>query len=626
MEATAHQLVQMTAIVIAVGILSQVVAQKARLPSIVFLLVSGVLIGPDVLGWIDTRAYGRGLEAIVTVAVALILFEGGLQLHYVDLAAVGRAVRNLVTIGAAITVAGATLAAHYVVGFAWPLALLFGAIVSVTGPTVINPLLDRVRVQRRLDTVLRGEGIVIDPIGAIFAVVVLELLVTSDSSLWSGLGDFLIRMGLGTAIGLAGGWLLGRVLRTPGLVDHELKNLVVLAGVLALFAVSEWIAGESGLAAVVIAGMTVRRESIPEQHLLRRFKSELSVLFVSMLFILLSAHLRLSTIAAVGWGGVLVVLILMWVVRPVNVLVSTWRTGLDWRERLFLMWISPRGVVAISISSFIAILIQAGSPELSRSGLGAGDGEALMALVFLTIAITVVVQGISAGAVADLLGVSAGSTRYAVIVGSDPLGCTLAEELRARRWESLLIDANPISVGRARRAGLAAIVGNALDRAVLDEARIEDASVLVAVTANQEVNVLACQLARHEYQAPHAHPALVDRERGPREELLRGIGGEIAFARQTDVARWNHDLAEEVARVTSAEAGAAIAGRTIGEVEFEPDVLPLLVLRNGDAEVCHVGLRLAHRDRIVAIVREGAEERFRARLGAREHDFSEARA
>ncbi|HEU4463499.1 MAG TPA: cation:proton antiporter, partial [Gemmatimonadota bacterium] len=558
-------------------------------------------------------------------AVALILFEGGLQLHYVDLASVGRAVRNLVTVGAALTVTGAALAAHYVVGFAWPLAVLFGAIVSVTGPTVINPLLDRVRVQRRIDTVLRGEGIVIDPIGAIFAVVVLELIVTSDSSLWSGFGDFLIRMGLGAAIGLAGGWLLGRVLRTSGLVGDELKNLVVLAGVLALFAVSEWIAGESGLAAVVIAGMTLRRESIPEQHLLRRFKSELSILFISMLFILLSAHLRLSTIAAVGWGGVAVVLILMWVVRPVNVLVSTWRTGLDWRERLFLMWICPRGVVAISISSFVAILIQAGSPGLSRSGLGPGDGDALMALVFLTIAITVVLQGISAAAVADLLGVSAGSTRYAVIVGADPLGCTLAEELRARQWELLLIDANPTSVARARGAGLAAIVGNALDRAVLDEARIEDASVLVAVTANQEVNFLACQLARDEYQAPHAYPALVDRERGPREELLRGIGGEIAFARETDVERWNHDLAGEAASVVSAEAGAAFAGRTVGEAELEPDVLPLLVVRNDESQVCHLGLRISIGDRIVALVREGAEERFRARVGAKEPDFSEAR-
>jgi NhaP-type Na+/H+ or K+/H+ antiporter len=626
METTAHELVQMTAIVIAVGILTQVVAQKARLPGIVFLLISGILVGPDVLGWIEPQAYGRGLQAIVTIAVALILFEGGLQIHYVELAAVGRAVRNLVTVGAAITVAGATLAAHYVAGFAWPLALLFGAIVSVTGPTVINPLLDRVRVQRRVDTVLRGEGIVIDPIGAIFAVVVLELLVTSDTSIWSGFGDFLTRMALGTAIGLAGGWLLGRVLRTRRLVDDELKNLVLLAGVLGLFAISERIAGESGLAAVVIAGMAVRRESIPEQHQLRRFKSELSILFISMLFILLSAHLRLSTIAAVGWSGVLVVLILMWVVRPVNVLVSSWRTGLAWRERLFLMWICPRGVVAISISSFIAILIRAGSPELSRSGLGPGDGDALMALVFLTIAITVVVQGLSAAAVADLLGVASGSSRYAVIVGCNPVGRTLAEELRARRWESLLIDANPTNVGIARRNGLTAVVGNALDRSVLDQARIEDASVLVAVTANQEVNFLTCQLARDEYHAPHVHPALLDRDRGPRTELVERIGGEIAFAPQADVARWNRDLNEDVAGVASAETGEALAGRTIEEAGLESDILPLLVVRNGEARVCHVGLRLAPGDRLVALVRDGAEERFRARLAAREAGLSEVRA
>jgi NhaP-type Na+/H+ or K+/H+ antiporter len=626
MEATAHQLVQMTAIVIAVGILAQLDAQKARLPSIVFLLVFGVLIGPDVLGWIDTRAYGRGLEAIVTIAVALILFEGGLQLHYVDLAAVGRSVRNLVTIGTALTVAGAALAAHFVAGFGWPLAVLFGSIVSVTGPTVVNPLLDRVRVQRKLDTVLRGEGIVIDPIGAILAVVVLELLVASDTNLWSGLGDFLIRMGLGAAIGLVGGWILGRLLRIPGLLHDELKNLVVLAGVLALFAVSEWIAGESGLAAVVIAGMTLRRESIPESHQLRRFKSELSVLFISMLFILLSAHLRLSTIAAVGWRGVLVVLILMWVVRPLNVIASSWRTGLHWREKLFMMWVCPRGVVAISIASFIAILIQAGSPELSRSGLRPGDGDALMALVFLTIAITVVVQGLSAAVVADLLGVSAGSTRYAVIVGANPLGRTLAEELRARHWEPLLVDANPTNLASARRAGLATILGNALDRAVLSRARIEDASVLVAVTANQEVNFLTCKLARDEYHAPHVHPALVDRERGPRESLLLGIGGEIAFAQRTDVGRWNHDLEEELASVVSAEVGEAVEGRTIEEAELEPDVLPLLVVRNDQAKVCHVGLRLTRKDRIVALVREGAEDRFRGLLGAPEPGLSEARA
>ena len=624
MPATAHQLVQMTAVVIAVGILAQVIAQKVRLPSIVFLLFFGVLVGPDVLGWIDTAAFGRGLEAIVTIAVALILFEGGLQLHHIDLAAVGRTVRNLVTTGAIVTVCGAAAVAHYIVGFPWALAFLFGAIVSVTGPTVINPLLERVRVQRRVDTVLRGEGILIDPIGAILAVVVLELVVTSDSSVWTGLREFVVRMGIGGAIGLVGGWVLGRILTVRQLLGDELKNITVLAWVLALFAISQELASESGLAAVVIAGMVVRRESIPRENQLRRFKGELSVLFISILFILLSAHLPLETIAAVGWPGVWTVLILMWVVRPLNVLASTFRTDLTWRERLFIMWISPRGVVAISISSFIAILIQAGSPGLSQAGLVPEDGAALMALVFLTIAITVVIQGITAAPISRLLGVAAKSSRYVVVVGANALGRVFADQLRKYGWEPLLIDANPANVGRARLAGITGSVGNALDRSVLQEARVEDASVVVAITANQEINFLVCQLARDDYHVPDVYPILTDRDRGPREELVESIGGVVAFAEQTDVAQWNHDLAREQASVQITEVGEALAGRAIGELD--PDILPLLLVRDGEARVCHTGLRLAAGDQIVAVVRKGAEERFLERFSEVAPALSESRS
>jgi NhaP-type Na+/H+ or K+/H+ antiporter len=625
MQVTAHELVVMIAIAIATGILAQVIAHKARLPSIVVLLVMGILVGPDVLGWIETRAFGRGLEALVAIAVALILFEGGLQLHYVDLAAVGRTVRNLVTVGAVVTVAGATVAAHYVTGFPWPLALLFGAIVSVTGPTVINPLLDRVRIQKRLDTVLRGEGIVIDPIGAIFAVVVLELVVTSDASIWSGLRDFVLRMGLGAAIGLAGGWVLGRILSMRRLLADDIENLVVLAWVLGLFAISEHLAGESGLAAVVIAGMTVRREALPRQHKLRRFKGELSVLFISILFILLSAHLPLSTIAAVGWSGVMTVLLLMWVVRPLNVLISTWGTDLTWRERLFTMWICPRGVVAISISSFIVILLESGSGELVGARLGPEDGQALMALVFLTIAITVVVQGLTAEPIARLLGVSAKSSRYVVVVGANALGNTVAGLLRDHGWEPLLLDANPANIGRARGRGLPGMVGNVLDRSALDEAKLEDAGVVVAVTANQEVNFLACQLALNEYHVPEVHPVLIDRDRGPRGPLVEEIGGNVAFAEETDVTRWNHDLTDRRASVQSAVIESAGSGCSISQLG-DSDILPLVVVRDGEALVCHVELRCGEGDTVFALVRAGAEDRFRARLESETPSLSESRA
>lgn len=615
MQGTAHLLVQMTAVAIAIGILAQVIADRLRLPSIVFLLIFGVLVGPGVLGWIDTSVYGAGLPAIVTIAVALILFEGGLQLHHLDLAAVGRSVRNLVTVGAAVTVIGATLAAHALAGIPWPMAFLFGAIVSVTGPTVINPLLDRVRVNRRIDTILRGEGIVIDPIGAVLAVVVLELIV-AEGSAWSGMLDMVRRMGTGVAMGLGGGWLLGRVLRLRGGIPSELKNLVVLAWVLALFAASEALAGESGLAAVVIAGMAVRRESIPRKNQLRRFKGELSILFISILFILLSAHLPLSRLLAVGWGGVATVVVLMWVVRPLNVLVSTWRSDLTWRERLFIMWISPRGVVAISIASFIAIQLEAGTPALAAAGLTGTDGEALLALVFLTIAITVLVQGFTAGTVSRALGVHAEAGEYAVVVGANSLGRTLAGLLQRHDWKPLLVDSNPRRVARARAAGLAAVVGNSLDSEVLEEARVDEATMLVALTANQAVNFLVAKVALDEHHATAVYPVLVDLETGAHEDLMADLGGRLAFGRRIDVVRWNQDIDRNEARVVEFDPGDGLSGKRLSELDLPEEVLPILTVRDGRASLCHAESRWMDGDRVVALAtRAGERALAEARMG-----------
>ncbi|MGH7550112.1 MAG: cation:proton antiporter [Gemmatimonadota bacterium] len=606
MASEAPLLVQMLAVAIAVGILAQVVAERARLPSILFLLLFGVLIGPDVLGWVDTRALGVGLQAIVTVAVALILFEGGLQLHYLDLAAVGRTVRNLVTIGAAITVAGAALAAHYVAGLPWQVALLFAAIVSVTGPTVINPLLDRVRVKRRVDTILRGEGILIDPVGAILAVVVLELIVSTETSIWQGFAGFMGRMAIGMFLGLAGGWTLGRVLRSRRLVADDLKNLVLLAWVLALFAISEWLAAESGLAAVVIAGMTVRRESIPQEHLLRRFKSELSVLFISLLFILLSAHLPLRTVASVGWAGVWTVLLLMLVVRPINMLASTLNTDLSWRERLFMMSICPRGVVAISITSFIAVRIEAGSPAFVRAGLTPADGERFLALVFLTIAITVVVQGIAAAPLSRLLGVDAEASRYAVVVGANPLGRLVTMLLGRYGWDALLIDANPRNVRLARAAGLTALDGNVLDHGILQQARLESANALVALTPNQAVNFLIGRVARDEYHVSGVYPVQVDAEKGAHEELISKRGGRLAFGRRLDIQRWNRLVAEDQARLVELTLGEEPPRNRLAELDLPEGMVPLVTLRGDQALICHAEMKWQQEDRIIALVdREG---------------------
>lgn len=615
MHESAPAIVRLVAIAIGVGILAQVVAGRARLPSIVFLLGFGVLVGPDGLGWIDPDELGIGLQAIVTIAVALILFEGGLELRLLDLAAVGGTVRNLVTVGAGVTVLGAAIAAHEIVGLPWPVAFLFGAIVSVTGPTVITPLLHRVRVQRRVDTILRGEGILIDPLGAVLTVVVFDFLISAEATLVDGLLAFGWRMGVGAALGLVGGWVLGRILRVRGLVPEEVKNLFVLAAVLTLLAASEAIARESGLAAVVIAGMAVRRESIPRQNQLRRFKGELSVLFISMLFILLSAHLPLATIAEVGWAGVTTVLVLMWVIRPAAILASTWGRSLSWGERAFLMWISPRGVVAISIASFIALRMELGDPVLVAAGLSAADGEALLALVFLTIAITVVVQGLTAERVAKWLNVNADTGRYVIIVGANPLGIQVGALMQTHGWDVIVIDTNAANARRAREAGLTARAGNVLQGVVRDEIQIESATAIVAVTPNQAVNFLIAQIALEEYRVPAAFPTLVTGNRDVDEERVEEAGADVAFGRSVDIAGWGRRIADEGVRAVELEFGPSAPDGPLAELDWPPGVLPVLRLRGDRATLCHGSMRWNDGDRVVVLTDDEGEQALAATFG-----------
>jgi Trk K+ transport system NAD-binding subunit len=420
---------------------------------------------------------------------------------------------------------------------------------------------------------------------------------------WSGLETFFSRMVIGFSIGMAGGWLLGRALRVRRLFPDELKNLVVLAWVLALFLAAQTVAHESGLAAVVVAGMMVRREAIPQQHLLRKFKGELSILFISMLFILLSAHLPLATLRSVGWSGVWTVVVLMLAVRPASVLLATWRSRLTTRERLFTMWISPRGVVAISIASFIALMLQ----DEPSAPLTPANGEALLALVFMTIAITVVVQGITASGVARLLGVRAADGSYTIVIGADRLGRVVASALKEHGGDPLLIDTNRRCVAAAQREGFQAVSGNSLDREVLEDAQVDAAAALIATTANQEINVLAARLAAEEYGVPRVYSVLVREEDGVKKELVEDMGGRVAFGRRIDVNRWNDDLTDGAARLSEVEVGAP--GRApLGKLELPDDVLPLILVRGDRRSLCHAETRWQRGDRIVALTRGAGEE------------------
>jgi len=417
-------------ITVMAGIGAQVLGKYLKVPGIVFLLLFGVLLGPDGLSLVHPQLLGDGLEVIVSLSVALILFEGGLNLQVRDLTKISGSLRNLVTIGPIITLIGGAIAAHFLAEFSWQLAFLYASLVVVTGPTVIGPLLKQVQVDRQVATLLESEGVLIDPVGAIIAVLVLDVVLNGgDADPQKLLTGLVIRLGIGTAIGASAGWALGQFLKSADILSEELKNLVVLAGLWGLYGFAQYIRDESGLMATVIAGLVLSAANVPELRNLRRFKGPLTVLAVSVLFILLAADLSLASIVALGWGSLFTVLALMFLVRPLSIWICTIGSGLNWRQKLFVSWIGPKGIVSASVASLFAILLT----QAQISG-----GNSIKALVFLTIIITVVMQGLTAQLVASLLQVTATGRQGAVIVGSNPLARLIAR-LFQERSESVVV-------------------------------------------------------------------------------------------------------------------------------------------------------------------------------------------
>ena len=376
------------------GIAAQVLAGYLHIPSIVLLLLFGILLGRDGLGFLVPSLLGVGLEVVVSLSVALILFEGGLNLQLRELKEVSSSLRNLVTLGVVITLMGASIAAHWLSEFPWSIAFLYASLVVVTGPTVINPLLKQIGVDKQVSTLLEGEGVFIDPIGAILAVIVLHFVLSGNVQALILIKGLVLRLGIGGAIGISGGWLLCQLLKQDQFISQELKNLVVLASVWGLFSLAQVLRGESGLVVAVVMGIVLRASNLSSEHLLRRFNEQLSILANSVLFILLAADLSIASVFALGWGSVLTVLMLMLIVRPIDILISTWNQGLKWQQQLFLSWVAPRGIVAASLASLFAV-------SLTKQGINGGDS--IKALVFLTIMMTVFFQGLTATWVASVL-------------------------------------------------------------------------------------------------------------------------------------------------------------------------------------------------------------------------------
>ncbi len=566
-------------IVIAVlaGISAQVIAEFFRVPSIVFLLLFGMLLGADGFNFLHPHGLGVGLEVLVALSVAIILFEGGLNLELRDLGRVSSSLRNLVTFGTLITLVGGGMAAHWFAEFPWSIAFLYASLVVVTGPTVISPLLKQVEVERKVATLLESEGVLIDPVGAILAVVVFDTILNSNASPLEIVSGILLRLGIGAVIGGVSGAALGFILKNTSFLSEDLRNLVVLAGVWGLFGLAQLSRSESGLMATVVAGIVLRASSIPDERLLRRFKGQLTVLCVSVLFILLAADLSIDSIFALGWGSVFTVFTLMWVVRPISVILCTINSDLSWRQKIFLAWIAPRGIVSASIASLFAIL-------LTQQGINGGDS--IKALVFLTIMMTVFIQGLSARWVAKGLKITAVEAKGAVIVGCNSLGRLMGKLFTQRGESVVLIDTDPEACDQAQSEGLSVFQSSALDPNVLEEAGIGSMGTFMALTSNGQVNLVLAQRAVEEFKPPRVFaifPSNSNRDQtSNKTKIIR------AFIDQQLIKIWNQYIVEgqfKLGITHFQESGLLPKQAHFLTLIKEGEILPLLIKRKGNLQI-----------------------------------------
>jgi NhaP-type Na+/H+ or K+/H+ antiporter len=546
------------ALALLAGVVAQSLARHLRLPGIVLLLAAGVLLGPDGLGLVHPSSLGSALSMLVSFAVAVVLFEGGLNLDIRRLRREATIIRRLVILGSLITGLGGAVAARFVMDWPWILCLLFGSLVIVTGPTVVTPLLRRIKVRRSVATILEAEGVLIDPVGAIIAVLALEaVLRTSDPGRGSELADFALRIGVGALLGVIGGLLLALLLRVRKVVPEEMQNVFALAMVFAIFQVSDAVVHESGIMAVTVAGLifgNLRTHALRE---LKEFKEQLTLMLIGLLFVLLAADVRIEQVKALGWPGLMVVAILMMVVRPINVMASTVGTGMPWRQRVFLSWLSPRGIVAAAMATLFA-------ESLTRAGIP--GGEDLRALVFLVIALTVLVQGLTGGLMAQLLGLRRPSNQGYVILGANPLGLALGRGLRLTGDEVVMVDINPEHCHVAEQAGFKVIYGNGLEERTLLRAEVDTRAGCIGCTANEEVNLLFVRHAREDFRVPSLWLARERHDASPGDQMVSRIGARVLFAAPRDLDLWILRLGKGEAEVKAWEKqpDAARAAAPVG--------------------------------------------------------------
>ncbi len=481
------------------GIFAQWLAWRIKQPAILPLIIIGLLIGPgstyltpDGSKFIDgdTIFTGDLLFSFVSISVGVILFEGGLTLNLKEVRNQAGTVGNLLFFGSIVTFAGGGVASHYLLGLSWPMAFLFGGLIVVSGPTVVLPILRNVKPNNKVNTILKWEGILIDPFGALIAVLMYEFIVSSHhGSEYSieVLQEFFATISSGIVSGGIGAAILYYAIKKQTIPEY-LSNIFSLGLVILTFSFAELVHKEAGLMAATMMGIVLANVKMEEIKKILLFKEDISLILVSVLFILLSSRIEVHQVQTLGVPSLLLFLIVTLVLRPLGVLLSTIKSTLSWQEKAFISWIGPKGIVAAAVASLFSLaLIE--KPDIVEPK----EAELLLPLVFLMIVGTVVFQGSTAKVVARFLGVIRKEPKGLLIVGANELARRFGKKLTELGMDIVLVDTSASNIKSARKSGLQAIETNALSDAVFEEVDLSRVGKMAAITSNSGLNELACR-------------------------------------------------------------------------------------------------------------------------------------
>ncbi len=558
----------MLAAILVLGALAQWFGWLLRLPSILLLLVFGFLAGP-IAGFIrPDQLFGNLLLPFVSISVALILFEGGLTLNLRELGGTGPVVVMLVSVGALTTWILAAAAAYLLIGLDFGLSALLGAILTVTGPTVVLPLLRHIRPVGAVNAILKWEGIVIDPIGAVLAVIAFEVVAQEryEHAFLYAAWTVVRTMLMGSLLGISGAVLLAVAIRRYWIPDH-LQTLVAAMLVVAVFAGSNWLLHESGLMAVTVMGIALANQRYADMRHILEFKENLRVFLLSAVFVLLSARLKLGELTTVGLGTIGFLAALLFVVRPAGVMLSTLGSKLRWTERAFIAWMAPRGIVAAAVTSVFALALEE---------RGIVQARLLVPVVFSTIVGTVLVYGLTGGLVARRLQLADPNPQGLLLLGAGAFARSLAQAMQSAGFRVLLVDTNRENIRTANMEGLSTYFGSVLAEDTLERIELAGIGRLLALTPNDEVNTLAIQRFAHLFGRAELYQVAPKGSDAGRSKIGAQLHGRLLGRSDATLARID-DLMERGATVRSTKLTPEFTLESF-RARHGDEVMPLFVL------------------------------------------------